>query len=489
MAEDQTAIVDALESGRATGEDRPLRRIDTHMSHVFVGRDRVYKLKRAVRLPFVDFSTLELRRRACEAELEVNRALAPRLYIGVAPLVRAADGGVRFGGDGELADWLVVMRPFPPGALFDDMARDGRLTVEQVEDAAEVIARFHAAAAPVPDAGLARDYFDIVQGLRRTEADGAAAHGLPPGPDDLFAGLERAIEAAAPLIEARRAAGWVRRGHGDLHLRNLCLFEGKATAFDALEFDPALATADVLYDLAFLLMDLRHRGLGRAANVAMNRYWDVSGALEPALALLPLFMALRAAVRMAVAMEAGDPKEAQAYRGLGIQLLTPSPPRLVSIGGLSGSGKSAVARRIAPELPGVCGARLLRTDVIRKVGADPDLPLGAEAYAPERRAEVYRQLALRALDALAAGCSVIADATFQDAAARASLAGEKLWLRAPSAVRVARVTSRTGDASDADAAVAAGQAEPGLEPGWTVVDASGPITGVIEGTRLALGLK
>ncbi|MEI9965975.1 MAG: AAA family ATPase [Caulobacteraceae bacterium] len=178
----------------------------------------------------------------------------------------------------------------------------------------------------------------------------------------------------------------------------------------------------------------------------MNRYWDAAGQPEDALALLPLFMALRAAVRTAVAMEAGDAAEADGYRRLGLDLLAPATPRLVAIGGLSGSGKSAVAREIAADLPGVCGARLLRTDVIRKqaLGAAATDALDAAAYSDDARAAVYRELAARAAAALAAGASVVADATFQDSAARTEVeaaAGAApfaaVWLRASLEVRVA----------------------------------------------------
>lgn len=494
---DQSEAIEALASGAATGEPGPLSRIDTHLSHVFLGARRAYKLKRAVVMPFVDFSTPELRRAACMNELEVNRRLAPTLYLGVEPLARGADGALKLGGAGEAVDWLVVMRQFAPGALLDEMARDGRLNADLIARTAEAVARFHAGLAPVPDAGEPGYYRDLVEGLRRTEADGAAAHGLTPGPDDLYAGLEQQIARLAPLIERRRAAGWVRRGHGDLHLRNICLFEGEPTPFDALEFDPALATADVLYDLAFLLMDLRRRGLPGLANLAMNRYWDAAGQEEAALALLPLFMALRAAVRCAVAMEAGNAAEAADYRALGLELLAPGAARLVAVGGLSGSGKSAVAREIAADLLGPCGARILRTDVIRKaaVGVAQDEPLGEAAYGPEARAAVYRLMAERAGEALQAGAAVIADATFQEAEARAEIkqaasgaAFRGLWLRASTQVRVARVSARSGDPSDADARVAAGQVEPVLEPGWIVLDAGPELETVAQGARRALSL-
>lgn len=487
---DQAEVVEALQSGAATGEAGPLRRIDTHLSHVFLGRERAYKLKRAVRLPFVDFSRVEQRRAACEAELEVNRRFAGPLYEAVRPITRGPDGRLQVGAGGPALDWVVVMRRFADGALFDELAKAGRLEPDLVGEAVRAVARTHAETAPVPQAGHTADYLAIVAGLRRTEADGAKAHDLGPGSDALYAALEAELERQAARIEARRKAGKVRRGHGDLHLRNICLFERRATPFDALEFSPALATADVLYDLAFLLMDLRRRSLVRHACLAMNAYWDAAGEDEGGLALLPLFMALRAAVRTAVAMEASAPDEAEAYRALGLELLRPREPRLVAIGGLSGSGKSEVARALAPELPGVCGARLLRTDVIRKAGRDPTRPLGQESYSPERRAAVYVALAEHAREALAAGASVIADATFQEARARTEIMeigpAAALWLRASTDVRIARVRARSGDASDADAVVAASQAEPELGSGWTVIDADGSLEEVVKTARRAL---
>lgn len=487
---DQQAIVAALQSGAATGDDRPLKRLDTHMSRVFLGPDRVYKLKRSVHLPFADMSSLEARRRSCDAELDVNMALAPRLYEGVRPITLAPDGGLRVGGPGQPVDWVVVMRRFPDGALLDEIARDGRLTPDLVGRTAEAVAAFHASLAPHLETGHAVDYRRIVEGLRRTEADGAAKLGVGPAAGPLFQALEHEITRHAPLIEARRRAGWVRRGHGDLHLRNICLFEGEVTPFDALEFDPALATADVIYDMAFLLMDLRARGQDALASLAMNAWWDAMEQDEAALALLPLFTALRAAIRMAVALEAGGLAEADRYRRLGHELLAPAQARLIAVGGLSGTGKSTVARQVAPRLPGPCGARWLRTDAIRKALAHKQAgePLPDQAYAPGARAVIYDILAARSREAVAAGSWVIADATFREHQARADIqaaAGGRpflgFWLTAPTDVRVARVAGRRGDPSDATAEVARAQVEPvDLGAAWRRVDAARDVTAVAD---------
>jgi aminoglycoside phosphotransferase family enzyme/predicted kinase len=493
---DQTAIVAAIASGDATGDGRPLKRIDTNMSHIFLGTERVYKLKRSRRHPFADMSSAESRRRACEAEIVVNQALAPGLYEGVLPVCRDS-GGIKIGGPGEAVDWVVVMHRFPDGALLEEIAEAGQLTSTLVCQAVAAIVDFHASSPPRTDVGHAADYRRIIAGLRRTESEGAAALGVRPASAALFAGLEREVSKFAPLIEARRKAGWVRRGHGDLHLRNICIWGGRVTPFDALEFNPALATTDVIYDVAFLLMDLRARALDQLANEAMNNYWDVSAQPEEGLALLPLFMALRAAVRMAVAIEDGDPVQAARYRDLGLDILQPRLPRLLAIGGLSGTGKSTLARALAPELSGPCGGRLLRTDAIRNAlaGVRPTARLRDDAYEPAARAAIYRALAQQACDALVAGSSVIADATFRQEQARTDIertAGARaflgLWLKASATVRVGRVATRQGDISDATPAIALTQVEPDkFGNAWRVLNADRTITELADDVRRLLG--
>jgi uncharacterized protein len=489
IAREQVAIVEAIERGAASGEGGRLKRVDTHMSHLFLGREKVFKLKRSLRHPFSDQSTIAARRTACEAELAVNRALAPDLYEGVLPVNAGPGGALAIGGPGEAVDWVVVMRRFADGALLSEIADAGQLTPALVSEAVEVIADFHRRLEPHTDAGHVADIRRVIAGLRRTEADGAADLGTLAGSDDLFAALDREAVRLAPLIEARRRAGWVRRGHGDLHLRNLCVFEGRVTPFDALEFDAALATTDVLYDFAFLLMDLRVRGLDGHANAAMNRYWDSLGMPEDSLALLPLFMALRATVRMAVGVEAGELVEAGRYRMLARSLLAPVRPRLIAIGGLSGTGKSTLAAALSPWLAGACGARLLRSDVLRKQQARTRTldHLAEDAYGPAARASVYDLLCRRVAEAVGADAEVIADATFQEERARTAIeaaatgrAFTGFWLEAPATVRAARVDARRGDASDATVAVALAQVEPEqLGPAWIRLDAARGIEAMV----------
>jgi uncharacterized protein len=484
----QEDLVGAFVDGRVAGAPGPVDHLCTHLSHVFLSGERAIKLKRAVKLPFVDFSSSLQRRSACEAELAVNRAMAGELYLGVEPITRQA-GRFQIGGRGEPVDWVVVMRRFDQEDQFDRLAMAGALSRTTIEEAALGLAHAHAAARPIEHAGYSAHYRHIIRELRATEAHGARALGVTPGSPALFDQLDQELVRVGRLIEARRKNGKVRRGHGDLHLRNLCLWQGRPLAFDALEFDEALATSDVLYDLAFLLMDLRRVGLGQHANAAMNRYWDAAGEDEAALALLPFFTSLRAAVRMAVAVEAGELKEAQCYRTLGLDLADRAPPRLIAVGGLSGTGKSTVAQALATCLPGPAGARLLRSDVLRKArqGLSLEARAGQASYAPERRAEVYRELASRAAEAVSCGANVIADATFSVASTReaieAAAGGVQLrlyWLSAPLGVRLARVAGRAHDASDADVSVAQAQKEPtNMSRAWRLLDANRPVLAIV----------
>lgn len=482
----QAEVVRAFAQGLATGEP-PLDHVVTHMSHVFLGRERAYKLARARAHGFGDFSTLAARRAACLAEFALNRALAPALYECVKPVRMGPSGKVHIGGGGRLVDWIIIMRRFAPGALFSELARDQRLTPDHVISAVDAVVRAHRAAPPLMQDGGVRDYEIILGGLRKSHAAAEASGREIENATALFETLGRRFRTLAPLLERRRHGGWTRRGHGDLHLKNICVFEGQVTLFDALAFDETLATGDVLYDLAFLLMDLQARGLAPYANLAMNRYWDETRQPEWALALLAPFMALRAIVRMTVAEEAGDREEAALYHHVGLRLLDTLHPRLLAIGGLSGCGKSTVAQLVAPGLPGPCGARLLRTDVIRKQAESDTGRDQTTDYSIEARRAVYQNLAAAAEETLVSGDSAIADATFADSLARDQFSAafaERFtgaWLRASQSTRLARISARRDDDSDATAAVVLGQIEPvDLGPGWVIVEAEGPADQVAE---------
>jgi hypothetical protein len=327
--------------------------------------------------------------------------------------------------------------------------------------------------------------------------------------DALAARFRAALDRLAPLLEARRAAGKVRRCHGDLILRNICLYEGTPTLFDCLEFDADLATIDVLYDLAFLLMDLWHRGLNAQANVLFNRYLDEADE-DDGLVLVSFFVATRAAVRAHVtgARAAEAPREeaetarreARAYLDLAERLLEAPPPRLVAIGGLSGSGKSTIAAALAPELGAPPGARVLATDRLRKrlFGARPEARLPADAYRPEVSRQVYGQARERARAALAAGRAAIAEAVFdrpddrtaiEEVARELGIPFQGLWLQAPFETMKARVAARVGDDSDATPEILEARTRRDLGAmTWPTVDASGDVEKVVADARTRLAL-
>lgn len=422
-------------------------RIDTHISHVFLTGDRAYKLKRAVKLSYLDFSTRDLRRRYADAEVAINRRTAPELYLGVMP-VKPGPALGQIGENGEALDWLVVMRRFGQDRLLDSMARAGTLTREIVAELAEEVAAFHAKAEPAFGYGG----HDAMENIALGNLQEIRARTPGVFAPDKVAALDKAWGAAlariGSLLDQRRRDGKVRHCHGDLHLRNICLIGGKPTLFDAIEFSAALATIDVLYDVAFLLMDLAHRGLGELANLALNTYLSATGDYA-GLAALPFFQSCRAGVRAHVDRDAS-------YLDLALGLMAPTPVALIGIGGLSGTGKTTVAQAIAPAMDAV----VLRSDVTRKrlAGVHPLTRLPPSAYTEAEAARVYDRLFADARTVLAAGRTAIVDAVFAAPAERAALSGlareagvpfAGLWLETPPAVRRERIGGRTRDASDA----------------------------------------
>ncbi|EWY37712.1 hypothetical protein N825_16805 [Skermanella stibiiresistens SB22] len=499
--EDQAAVV-ALLSDPAIHGGVPVQRIDTNGSIVFVAGDRVWKLKRAVRFPYMDYGTVERRRVACAAEVRLNRRTAPSVYLGVAPVTRRPDGPLALGPVGEppqtpptdqVVDWLVVMSRLDQDTLFDKLADRDALTTDMMRALAETIEDFHRAAEVFTDRGGAA-------ALRWVVDDNIAElrHFPDVFPKDLVAILAETSTAALDrhggLLDRRRDGGFVRFCHGDLHLRNICLVDGVPTLFDCVEFNDDIAIIDVLYDLAFLLMDLEHRGLRVQANTLLNRTLDLTDDHE-GLALLPLFLSARAAVRAKViasgAANEPDPDAANAaarsYLDHAVAAITPMGPRLIAIGGLSGTGKTTVARALAPRIGPAPGAVVLRSDVLRKrlFGVAETERLPPDAYAGTVTDQVYADLLDRAGRVIRAGHAVVVDAVNARPEERAALerlaesAGvpfRGVWLEADADTLVARVTSRRDDASDADAAVVRRQLAYQVGPmSWTRVAAGGDL--------------
>ena len=505
MSEQDQAAVIAFLADPASHGGAAVVRIDTHASIVFLAGERAYKLKRAVRFSYLDYSTPTLRERACRAELALNRRTAPELYEEVCPIARAPDGRLALGGPGTAVDWVVVMRRFDQDTLFDRMADRGQLSSTLMFDLAAQIARFHAAAEIDQESGGAAGMAATTASDARNLRAAAPATLDTADVEALIAATQEALARVAPLLEARRRAGKVRHCHGDLHLRNICLVAGHPTLFDGVEFNPLISNIDVLYDLAFLLMDLHVRGLDFLGNAVFNRYLDLQDESN-GLAALPLFLSVRAAVRAHVSAaavqqqaqadaQARTREQARRYLAHASDLLKPRPPRLFAIGGLSGTGKSTVAYGLAPELGGVPGARVLRSDVMRKrlFGAALTDRLPSSAYSGEVGQRVFQRIREEAAAALAAGRSVVTDAVYarpaeRDAlaavAARARVPFVGLWLEAPAETLAARIAARCGDASDATAAVLRQQLSYDLgHIDWHRIDAGGPAHAVIDAAR------
>lgn len=500
-----------------------VERIDTHAALVFLAGARAYKIKRAVRFSFMDFSTREKRAAACLTELYLNRRSAPELYLGVLPILRdgpgfafgdlVSDPGHDFVLPQETEELALVMRRFDQSGLFDRLAGKGRLHRGLIEALVQQVVALQAAATP------AVAPFGGAEALGRVIAENAQdfeAHPeiLPPDRvNPLIAASRRRLAETSGLLDARRAAGLVRRCHGDLHLRNIVLIEGRPTLFDCIEFNDAIGTVDLTYDLAFLLMDLDQRGLRPLANAALNLYLEAAaraGLGGPEwLAALPLFLSLRAAVRAKVTAPAvtaqRDPAEAEAlrqetlaYLAAAERYLAPPPPRLVAVGGLSGSGKSTLARALAPDLGATPGAVVLRSDQLRKrlAGLAETERLPREAYTAARSGEVYGEIARLADIILAAGHAVVVDAVSARPEQRAALWAlaeahgarfDGLWLDAPAETLKTRVTARLADASDADADVVERQLDYDLgDIDWNRLPADGGPDALLDRARRLL---
>ena len=467
---------------------------ETHISAVFIGRDTVWKLKKAVRLPFLDYSTVEARRHFLLRELEITRPAAPGIYRDVVAVVVRSDGSFALG-DGPAADWVLRMAPVPEGDFLDVIAGRGGLTPALLDALGDCVAGYHARLPPIPGWNSAA----ALLGITRGNGQSALAAGLPAQRAEAWRQrMTATIEARRAWLTARAAAGFVRRCHGDLHLGNLCLWEGVPVAFDALEFDEAMATIDVAYDLGFLLMDLDRRVGRAAANRVMNRYAARTGDAQ-ATGGLPMFLSQRAMIRAHVLAATGERDKADAYLQAAEAYLLPRPPLVLAIGGLQGTGKSTVARRIAPDLGPAPGGLVLRSDELRKRlhGVAPETRLPQEAYSEAANAAVNRALIELARSAAAGGHSVIVDSTFlnvqmrrdlETAARDASVQFAGIWLHAPLPVLEQRIGGRQGDASDATVAVLRRSAanDPGAG-GWSPVDAR-DVNAAVAAVRQAVAL-
>ena len=471
------------------------RTIETSCARVFLRPDVAWKIKRPVRFAFLDFSTLDRRKWALGRELTFNRRWTSDVYRTVRAVTRAG-GSFALDGRGEAVEWLLEMRRFDPDAVLANRPQeiDGNLA----ETLGRLIARAHINSPAAPDGGgvgaLGYTIATNETSLRRApRLEASAVRRL----------IERtriSLDALSPLLESRRPAGFGRQCHGDLHLGNILLEGGRPIPFDCIEFNDQLSRIDVLYDVAFPIMDLAVRDRDEATNRLLNAYLDEAARGMPSsqwegLAALPLFLSVRAAVRAHVTAATGEDGLAQQYLVAAERFLKPSTARLFAVGGLSGAGKSTLARALAPLVPDAPGAVILRSDEIRKrlLGVGHLDPLPKTAYAPGQDAQVYDEMLSLAAAVFRAGRSVILDATFL--APRERLHVERLaaslgapltpvWLEGDPALLRARLAARTADSSDATLAVLDRQlaSKPGPVT-WPSISASAEFGAVVR--RLA----
>jgi aminoglycoside phosphotransferase family enzyme/predicted kinase len=423
-----------------------------------------------------------------ERELRFNRAAASDIYRSVRKITRAAGGGLELDGAGEVVEYALEMRRFDESSVLSarPWAVDGRLA----EAMGRLVARAHLNAEVRPHGGGGKALKYTIDSNAKLLRELAPRLGCERV-EAVIAATDAEFFRREGLLNARQAAGYARHCHADLHLGNILLEDGRPILFDCIEFNDVLSEIDVQYDIAFLLMDLDFRRRRDAGVRVLSAYLDEAlrsfgPEMLDGLAALPLMLAVRAGVRAHVWAHTGDDAAAGAYLDAALDHLSPPPPKLVAVGGLSGSGKSTFARLIAPGLGPSPGAVVLRTDEIRKrlMGVAPEARLPATVYSPSFYNEVYETLIAETRRLLAAGRAVVLDATFiqpelrarvEEAAIGAGAPFHGVWLEAAPEVLAQRIEAREGDASDATVATLRMQLERDVGPiGWVRIDASGP---------------
>eukprot|EP00045_Choanoeca_perplexa_P013196 m.147956 g.147956 ORF g.147956 m.147956 type:complete len:536 (+) comp16274_c0_seq13:1357-2964(+) len=451
--------------------------IETHSAYIFLINDsHAFKLEKSVWYPFMDMSCLEFRKKAAENEYYRNCDTSPEVYQRMVPLTRSSTGELQLGGEGQAVEWLIQMTQFKQEALLSHMAEHKELTQPLVDQLIDNVCDFHNQQEVLKEADFAATMRWIQEDNAHEMAD-FAKQGFADCTlvEKLSSQQAEQVQGLTALIQQRESAGLVRLCHGDLHLKNVVNIDGSPRLFDCIGFNDELAKSDIVYDLAFLLMDLLYRNEQTLANRSLNRYVQRTDDYQ-CLQVLPLYISFRATIRAKVACAEAtschaDPKRqdhlkssCQKYLHLALSSLQAvSQARVVVIAGPSGTGKSTLASAIAPLLGGGLGAVHVRSDVVRKqqhhVAFETRLP--AEAYSEKASHACYGRVADLALEMHTKGVPVVVDATFGSSARRndfderlkrAGVSYQGVWLHASKEVLLQRVAARDAasvkDASD-----------------------------------------
>jgi len=430
---------------------------------VFLADELAYKVKKPVAPGFLDFSTLERRRHFCEEELRLNCRFAPQIYLGLSRVTRSAEGRVAIDGTGEVVDYAVRMRAFDREQELDRLLERGEVAGSELRDLGERLAAIHAASPVADEAAAWCDPARTLRALRDASRDLAI---LWPEAGTRLTGLEAWADDAWTTIagqqHARRARGAFRECHGDLHCGNVVRIDGRLTPFDALEFDPSLSWIDPVSDLAFLLMDLDARGHPELAATTLDAWLTASGDFA-GLAALRLFLAYRALVRALVngilaSQQPGDGPAHDArerYLAAALRHAATPRPRIIVMGGVSGSGKSWLAERLLAPLHAI----RVRSDVERKrlAGLSSLAASGGTIYSNELTGRTYARLGDAAREIVAAGYAAIVDAACLQRRERDALRAlahdcgvpfQLVWVTAREQVLKARLVARRATGAD-----------------------------------------
>ncbi|WP_008310030.1 AAA family ATPase [Leptolyngbya sp. PCC 6406] len=472
----------------------PLRLIQTHVSYVVLTGDYAYKVKKPVNFGFLDYSTLDLRSHFCQEELRLNQRTAADLYLAVLPITQTGDR-YQLKGDGDPVEYAVQMRQFPQTALLSQMFEQGDLGEDLVRQLATTIANFHQAAETDDEI---RSYGTVAQVRQSIDENYEQTLGFIGGPqtqaqfDATQAYTDHFFTEQADLLQQRIAGDWIRACHGDLHLNNICYWQNRLWLFDCIEFNKPFRFVDVMFDIAYLVMDFTAQDRPDLVSAFVSEYVERTGDWE-GLQVLPLYVSRQSYVRAKVTSfllgDAAIPEaekqaaaaKAARYYTLAHDYVQPRQGRLFLMAGLSGAGKSTVARALSSEV----GAIHIRSDAVRKhLGGVPLHQQGPEGlYTPAMTQRTYDRLLHLGITLARQGYTVVLDAKYDRAQPRdAAIAQAQahdlpldiVYCTAPQSVLRQRVQARTGDIADATVAVLARQAlepfGPEVEPYVTTVD-------------------